>query len=114
MTEAKFTKGKWFIEKDASWNDDCWAISVKRDYDDSVHHCFAEVTYKMEHEESNPELEANAHLIAAAPEMYEMLKKMQAVMYHLSNEQGLIDSKRDACRDDFSTINGLLAKARGE
>lgn len=55
-----------------------------------------------------------AHLIAAAPDMYEMLNRMQAVMYHLSNEIELRDSKRMACRDDFSKINELLAKARGE
>ncbi len=108
MTEAKFTKGKWFIEKDAYWNDDCWAISVKRDYDDSVHHCFAEVTYKMEHEESNPELEANAHLIAAAPEMYEILEK---IMKHLNHGSG--DAMEYLNNSDYC-INKLLAKARGE
>ena len=98
MSEAKFTKGKWFIEKDANWNNDCWAISVKRDHNDSVHHCFAEVVYKMENEESNPELEANAHLIAAAPEMYEILSEIN---YQLGSVYG-------------DRINELLAKARGE
>lgn len=96
---CNFTKGEWFIEKDANWSDDCWAISVKRDYDGSVHHCFAEVVYKMEHEDSNPELEANAHLIAAAPELYELLEEM---------------SDYDECQRFKKQINQLLAKARGE
>ncbi|WAP91210.1 hypothetical protein [Vibrio phage vB_VviC_ZQ26] len=102
MSEAKFTKGEWFIEKDANWNDDCWAISVKRDYDDSVHHCFAEVTYKMEDEDSNPELEANAHLIAAAPEMYELLDSLYVHLDFIGDERYK------------SNIKTLLSKARGE
>lgn len=103
MSEAKFTKGEWFIEKDANWNDDYWAISVKRNYDDSIHHCFAEVVYKMEHEDSNPELEANAHLIAAAPEMYAMLEK---VLTEYKEMFGMSQEVKD--------IEQLLAKARGE
>lgn len=107
MSEAKFTKGEWFIEKDANWNDDCWAISVKRDYDDSVHHCFAEVTYKMEDEDSNPELEANAHLIASAPEMYEFIEQMRSY---------LIECCKDAPNKNLvlDATDNLLAKARGE
>ena len=124
MSEAKFTKGVWFIEKDGNWNDDCWAISVKRDYDDSIHHCFAEVTYKMEYEHSNPELEANAHLIAAAPEMYEMLESASKELYQLINETNkhrmtqvcsAIETPPDL--HDMETcylIDKLLAKARGE
>lgn len=103
MCEDKFTKGVWFIEKGANWNDDCWAISVKRDYDDSIHHCFAEVVYKMEHEDSNPELEANAHLIAAAPEMYEILSAISDCI-ELGQTEAL----------NAFDIEKLLAKARGE
>ena len=103
MSEANFTKGEWFIEKEANWNDDCWAISVKRDYDDSIHHCFAEVVYKMEHEDRNVELEANAHLIAAAPEMYE---ELQEVSNWLNTQLGMGEWHKD--------IEKLLAKARGE
>lgn len=102
MSEAKFTKGQWFIEKDANWNDDCWAISVKRSYDGSIHHCFAEVTYKMEDEDHNEELEANAHLIAAAPEMYEMLEKIA--------KSTVYDHNYETAKPIFE----LLAKARGE
>ena len=42
---------------------------------------------------------ANAHLIAAAPEMYEMLEQL---------------SDLDECQMLKSKINQLLAKARGE
>lgn len=99
--EEKFTKGEWFIEKDANWNDDCWAISVKRDCDDSIHHCFAEVVHKMEHEESNDELEANAYLIAAAPEMYDLLSSIE-------NDSNQVPDWL------YDKIQKTLAKARGE
>lgn len=101
MAEAKFTKGPWVAR----------GKTPSRIY--GMQRKDKEVIVAATGSVIN-EAGANAYLIAAAPEMYEMLKKMQAVMYHLSNEQGLIDSKREACRDDFSTINGLLAKARGE
>lgn len=105
MSKAKFTKGEWFIEKDANWNDDCWAISVKRDYDDSIHHCFAEVVHKMEHEESNDELEANAYLIAKSPKMYKKLEE-------ISNYFGGLDSSFGV--DMQNEIDELLREARGE
>lgn len=105
MSEARFTKGQWFIEKDTNWNDDCWAISVKRDNDDLIHHCFAEVVYKMGHEESNPEFEANAHLISCAPEMYEMLEDTAGRLFQSSDKY---------CRAHGIYIINLLAKTRGE
>lgn len=107
MSEAKFTKGKWFIEKDANWNDDCWAISAKRDSDGSVHHCFAEVVYKMEHEEKNEELEANAHLIAAAPDIYHSLKEIVDDARDYESRGGKLPSWVKSAED-------ALAKARGE
>lgn len=113
MAEAKFTKGEWFIEKDANWNDDCWAISVKRDYDDSIHHCFAEVTYKMEHEVRNIELEANAHLIAAAPEMYEEIEREYSALLH-EIQNCINPEKVKILRTVADRKSKILAKARGE
>ncbi len=110
MTEAKFTKGPWVLI-DGQFSSEVEITTENRQENSKGKICEMDIYFGGEHGIEQP---ANAHLIASAPEMYEMLKKMQAVMYHLSNEQGLIDSKRDACRDDFSTINGLLAKARGE
>ncbi len=99
MTEVKFTKGEWEVK---STSIHPGRVKVK-DKKGSQGRIIGDVRSIDD-----------ANLIAVAPEMHEMLMKMQAVMFHLSNEQGLIESKREACRDDFSTINGLLAKARGE
>ena len=113
MSETKFTKGEWFIEKDASWNNDCWAISVKRDCDDSIHHCFAEVTCKMEYEDHNEELEANAYLIACSPELYgdieKDLKFLDAVLGELTVGSPIYFSVLSR----IEVKNTLLAKAKG-
>ena len=87
MSETKFTKGEWFAIVD----DEC---------------CFID-TYKKgliaDLEKSDApcdEAEANAHLIAAAPDMYAMLE-------YLREDYGLLT---DVGKD----IDKLLAKARGE
>ena len=81
MSEAKFTKGEWKVNSlvngrafDISFNDDG--------------ECIAEIIH----------IESDAHLIAAAPEMYRMLDAI-ATLRMLPTEEKLSD---------------LLAKARGE
>ena len=81
MSEAKFTKGEWNVNSlvngrgfDISFNDDG--------------ECIAEIIH----------IESDAHLIAAAPEMYRMLDAI-ATLRMLPTEEKLSD---------------LLAKARGE
>ena len=83
MSEVKFTKGEWKVERfvnnkgfEISFNDDGEVVS---DY-----------VYE----------EADAHLIAASPEMYAML-------------QELLDGG-SLHRMDAKAISELLAKARGE
>ena len=81
MSEGKFTKGEWKVNSlvngrgfDISFNDDG--------------ECIAEIIH----------IESDAHLIAAAPEMYRMLDAI-ATLRMLPTEEKLSD---------------LLAKARGE
>jgi hypothetical protein len=54
------------------------------------------------------ERKANAALIAAAPEMYEMLKRVA----ELVNTDGM--SAIQWIMDNANDVSGLLAKARGE
>jgi len=82
MSEAKFTEGKW----DAVIDDlQCWV--------DSDEGLIADLENS---DASYQEAEANAHLIAAAPEMYKFLDD-------LANGRGT----------DYP-IEQLLEKARGE
>lgn len=88
MTNAKWTQGPWVLSEDrghmGSWllySEEEYGIGQAWDIND------------------NPENKANAHLIAAAPDLYEALKKMV-----------------DACPfgDEPKGALTALAKARGE
>ena len=84
MSVEKFTQGKWFangafVEIDETGN---------------------EIVSGVGHG-SNEELQANAHLISAAPDMYRMLRKMQKVK----------NLERDI---DWDKVESILAKADGE
>ena len=90
MSEAKFTKGEWSIHGD-------WGIKAE-----GVNDCIA----TFEHFDQRPEWAfANAHLIAAAPEMYEMLDEVLNVLGHELNPTN---------KSYIKAIKELLAKARGE
>lgn len=100
MSEAKFTKGPWTMNLEG-WRgmSSCMAA-----IDADTHGCLAEVVVKMEDDLMyRSDLLANAHLIAAAPEMYGLLEKLV---------------NPDNCKKDIVHIIGsaenLLAKARGE
>ena len=82
MTEAKFTPGPWVVSGNATINKKPkgWIASV-----------------------SNTDRKANAHLIAAAPDLYEVLEEARVFLVHLNATGSLIDQ-----------IDEALAKARGE
>ncbi len=84
-TETKFTKGEWRI------NDDIDGLSVAFNDDGEL---ITDYVYEL----------ADAHLISAAPEMYEMLETAMNILTgdDFKNEVSAID------------IEKLLAKARGE
>ena len=86
MSEVKFTKGEWKVERfvnnkgfEISFNDDGEVV--------------ADYVYK----------EADAHLIAAAPEMYNLLEMLTN---HNNSRKDIIHLLGEA--------DSLLAKARGE
>ena len=83
MSEAKFTNGEWRVEPFVNGN----AYEIAHNDDGEV---IAEYVYDL----------PDAHLIAAAPEMYAMLEKIVSPYGRedVSDEQ----------------IENLLSKARGE
>lgn len=83
MSEAKFTKGQWYVEKESGM-----VVSTH----DKTEIC-------EYHPTGDYEFEANANLIAAAPEMYAMLE----------TAVGMFSGTEFASRAEK-----LLAKARGE
>lgn len=92
MNEPKFTRGEWRIRGDEIGIADS---SDTQSYGMMNFICHVD-TYDFGKEQS----EANAHLIAAAPEMYELLEYIK--QYHCCDS--------DLC----NSIIELLAKARGE
>ncbi|CAH9016161.1 putative coil containing protein [Vibrio phage 466E53-1] len=89
MSEAKFTKGPWFYDN-----------YMLVDGSVRVVHGNITITY---HGAANDQDIANANLIAAAPEMYEMLTNLAEIMRNAKISYSTADE-----------IDKLLAKARGE
>ena len=99
MSEAKFTKGEWGVDYDnCDHGGGEWYV---------IGNAKVEFSYRATTEERE-EAEANAHLIAAAPEMYDMITVM---LEQFGNEEDCINEY------DYVVIREakkLLAKARGE
>ena len=97
MSETKFTKGPWVVSE----HEDEVSVFMGEAVDSPHEYNCSDVwvcdSYWSENDETAI---ANANLIAAAPEMYQMLKK-------LVEPYGM---------EDFSheEVENLLAKARGE
>ena len=91
MGKPKFTESPWKVDttEDELWGDDVWYLVE-----------YHSVIANDETIASDISSEANACLIAAAPEMYAMLEDMLARFAEESVEYGMIQK--------------LLAKARGE
>ncbi len=109
MSETKFTPGPWrsngsdiFVEGDDGDDRIIAGIGKSGGFRSSVYSPI--VAHK-------PEGRANAHLIAAAPELYEVLEKM------LERDRSRYESTPEAqryFRENNAQELAVLAKARGE
>tara|TARA_Y100000310_G_C20704371_1_gene833786 strand:- start:14922 stop:15251 length:330 start_codon:yes stop_codon:yes gene_type:complete len=108
--ETKFTKGPWKTFKNYSG---MFEVCCQGEYDLSADDIcmysptvcmIGNVTYALG-ENKNPE--KNAHLIAAAPEMYGMLENINCFL----NEDGL---QTNGLAKEIAKIPALLERARGE
>ncbi len=111
MSNEKFTKGPWF----ADLRGGCCAVypEIRKgdtngcmfEDDRNIYYSTKDNHYNGRHWDMSEEAQANAHLIAAAPEMYELLNAW-------------VDSYECVSGDYQSSIVDetieLLAKARGE
>jgi len=103
MSETKFTKGEWNFNQEIEVDD---SLVIVDDNHKVIAYLESECVFDGSGYFNNmtDEQEANAHLIAAAPEMYEALELLSSMSsedakLYLENSSDLVD---------------LLAKARGE
>ena len=93
MNEIKFTKGEW-------------EVVIGDEVSKSTLRVFGGVVCVSYNGHQCEESIANAHLIAAAPEMYKMLD--------LITDSSNMEDAEHALRENFQEALKLLAKARGE
>jgi hypothetical protein len=105
--KTKFTEGEWFIERYHTMLE----ISVKGggcictvDTDHVMNECMIDPT---------PEQEANAHLIAAAPDMYKMIETLIG-NYQVAASVADHEGYETCYMQDEILAKLLLTKARGE
>ena len=109
MNEAKFTKGSWSLT-------DHRKQSRKGDIEVFAGRHLVSDLCAWGSDDEAQEIAANAHLIAAAPEMYEEIKAFHKLVVEAS-ETGFDINNGDWADKLFSSQGNryrLLAKARGE
>lgn len=99
MGETKFTRGKWVVDKSVPKKGYA-LINAPR------WHGLAKVVVRMEGLSKNSEDgEANAHLIAAGPDLYEALSDLVGIL-ELDTRSHVFDA--------VCSARAALARARGE
>lgn len=112
MTDTKFTKGPWLADTrggccavyEASRADD--TNGCHSDDDRNIYYSNRDAKYNGLHWEMSEEATANAHLIAAAPEMFGVIKELISELDYENNseyEYKLVKKAKE-----------ILIKARGE
>ena len=102
-----YTKGEWKAEQDAAnsiriFSQDSEQIASVMDYDGN---------------DITEEMEANAHLIAAAPEMYEALEHISVILANplTTRKEATPELRAARARDEAWIISReALAKAEGK
>lgn len=98
-----WTPGHWRLLVEQSYQPECTVATIEQDGEDLPYRGMIARLQSAEHIDgiTGEELTANAHLIAAAPDLYAALEMAQLWLS--------VDG-----RFDMQGINAALAKARGE
>ena len=102
MTQTKFTPGPYWVMD----------YEVMAYGPNGIKLAIADTKVYSQNKDIETEL-ANAHLFAAAPEMYEMLKRIIA-NYQEASSIAELEGYETKYEQDKYFVESLLAKARGE
>lgn len=108
MSDEKFTQGEWTAHL-GIMEPTFVHIGKEEDYKDGETPVICELYHgiKKKHQDSSylafdsSEMEANAALIAAAPEMYRMLEQLHGVLSSVPLLQGEIEAVLKKARGDY-------------
>lgn len=110
MTEPKWTPGPWRVglydAGDCSWHSGTPSIEAPEDLDCAIVHWDGFAQQYWRSARGDAEIHANAHLIAAAPELYEALAEAE--------EQLSLLAKRPDDNWWVQKARAAMARARGE
>lgn len=101
MAKEKFTPGPWYLDTEDLENQTIAAVKTPKDGGDII--CEMPAAYEF----SMKRWPANARLIAAAPEMYEVLEMVYREFYDTDNNTWFEINV-------LKQVQQTLAKARGE
>ena len=111
MSERNWTAGPWVVEQDPI-HGDCRVIAqtnpTKKGRDMGATWVIADDIVAFRDPEEQLE---HAHLIAAAPELFEALEHASQVLRDVAEVSGVTHSDAESCAD---TADSALAKAKGE
>lgn len=123
MSEPKFTPGPWHQREHHTFAQfDIYADVNQFGDEDSFNHVaeirideFNDPIDEEQRYKYGPTLSANADLITAAPEMYELLEKNIELLVYARSKISVFDSiLRNELEDRIDETKNLLKKARGE
>lgn len=105
MSEAKFTKGPWFV---GNYN------NLRSSEQDKYSSICVNVSMTLAHDKQNSEYTANANLIAAAPEMYKEIERDIEILKREAEKFVIGSYELRSIRLRIESKQKLLAKARGK
>ena len=104
--QPKWTKGPWALLVEQSYRPECTVATIEQAGEDLPYRGMIARLQSAEHIDGidGAELTANAHLIAAAPDLYAELVSLMAAYAECNGE----------CHPAYGRAEYALAKARGE
>lgn len=115
MSEAKFTKGPWRVDRTVALGAyGVWTEYTVADGATDHHVQIASVYTGNRSDVSREQRDANAALIAASPELYATLEKCLTVLEWFDNKPLFLEMAQDGRSITAAEVRAALSRARGD